>query len=138
MTGVLSALTAVAFTAVAMSAAAWDLPGAPLTDAATRLGYDLRDGADSLAPVEGSRKTVMHRMKSWPEGCSGHYDLQIEQRIIAVWCKVDGQTHGSYTTSLHAPAMTVAERWLLTRTKDQPVIATFERQGGRAVLIKVE
>lgn len=128
--------------AIAMAApvVAWDLPGAPLTDAATRLAADLREGAGNLGAAGGSRLVVRYHMKSWPEGCAGAYEVQIEERIVAVWCKADGKVQGSYTTSSHsAPVtMTIDRRWLLAKPAATPLVVTFERRQGKAAIVQVE
>ncbi|MGZ9031507.1 MAG: hypothetical protein ACXW2G_09040, partial [Burkholderiaceae bacterium] len=55
------------------------LLGGCLTDAATRLAYDIEAGAGRVGRAEGARYTVVHRVPSSAEECVGPYRVQLDK-----------------------------------------------------------
>src|SRR5690606_29240007 len=47
-----------------------------LTDAATRVAYDIKYTANQLECSSENSMTVIHKPRSFPEGCSTQYKLQ--------------------------------------------------------------
>src|SRR5512140_3168167 len=81
------------------------LLGGCLTDAATRLAYDIEAGAGRVGRAEGASYTLVHRVPSSAGECAGPYRVQLDKvGAIVVWCKdAAGDTIGSsHSTSYHA------------------------------------
>jgi len=50
-----------------------------ITDAATRLANDIRATAGQLnGRPAGTRDTVVHQPRSWPEGCPARYEVTLQ------------------------------------------------------------
>jgi hypothetical protein len=80
-----------------------------VSDAATRLAYHLRDEAAALRRSGQTVRTFEHRPKSWPDGISGAYRIEITEtrtsprpghRSIGVARTLTGPTR--YSTSYHS------------------------------------
>src|SRR5690606_37469254 len=72
------------------------------TDAATRLAYDLKAGANTLEK-EGDRYSVHHLTPSRRGECEGPYRVQLDRvGALVIWCRDDaGNTLASPGTSYH-------------------------------------
>ena len=112
-----------------------------MTDAATRLAGDLRNGASRLtASREPTIAVVVHRMKPRPEGCRAGYRVQLSAAsAIVVWCRSeDGQrTVSSHTTTSHLPAVAVPQTWIVDKGAGEPLVVELERMGAKPTVTSV-
>jgi uncharacterized protein (DUF1778 family) len=130
-------LLAVGLAVAALAAFAW--PTDFMTDAATRLARDLREGADRLNASGAATRTVVHRMKATPEGCADSYRVQLTAAsAIVVWCRSpDGQqTVGSHATTSHLPAVEVRQTWILDKGAGEPLTIELAATGGKPSIIR--
>ena len=68
--------------------------GTVMTDAATRLAFDIRDHAVELNRSDASSITFLHQPIANPEGCAAAYTITIAPRgSIGVHC--DGRGYGT-------------------------------------------
>jgi hypothetical protein len=72
------------------------------SDAGTRVSYDIEAGAKRLSMGEGSTVVVEHVPQSWPEGCSGPYDVEIERGASV------GDGHGNFQVAPGAGPLVVS------------------------------
>jgi hypothetical protein len=111
-----------------------------LTDAATRLARDLRDGAGRLESSRDGSRTVIHRMKARPEGCAHGYRVQMAAAAaIVVWCRsADGRdTTGSYSTTSHLPAVDVPRTWIVDKGAGEPLYVELAATGAKPSVTRV-
>lgn len=111
-----------------------------LTDAATRLARDLRDGAGRLESSRTDSGIVIHRMKARPEGCAHGYRVQLAAAAaIVVWCRsADGQgTAGSYSTTSHLPAVDVPRTWVVDKGAGEPLYVELTAGGAKPSVTRV-
>lgn len=111
-----------------------------LTDAATRLARDLRDGSDRLAASGAPSRVVIHRMRASPEGCRHAYRAQLSAAsAIVVWCmSEDGRTAVSgYSTSSHLPAVAVPQTWIVDKAAGEPLYIELARMPGKPTVARV-
>jgi hypothetical protein len=111
-----------------------------LTDAATRLARDLRDGAGRLANSRDGSRIVIHRMKARPEGCAHGYRVQLAAAAaIVVWCRsADGRdTKDSYSTTSHLPAVDVPRTWIVDKGAGEPLYIELTATGARPSVSRV-
>jgi hypothetical protein len=110
-----------------------------LTDAATRIAYDIEAGEGRLGKAEGSKYAIEHRTPSAPEQCTGPYKVQVDKvGALVIWCYDDaGRTVSSHSTSYHARFVTAPHTWILDKPAGSTLIIDLERHGGRAVIADV-
>lgn len=110
-----------------------------LTDAATRIAYDLEAGAGRLGKQEGSRTSVVHHEPSKRGECEGPYKVQLDKvGALIVWCyDASGRTVSSHSTSYHARFVDTPRTWLLDKPAGSDLVIDVERHGGRAVIASV-
>ncbi len=110
-----------------------------LTDAATRIAYDLESGAGRLGNAEGARYTVEHKTPSRAGECTGPYQVQFDKvGALVVWCKdAAGATVSSHSTSYHARYVDTPQTWLLDKGAGATLTIMIERRSGRAVIAAV-
>jgi hypothetical protein len=139
---IVGAVVAVAGCSPGPSAAArFDWSFDLLTDAATRLARDLKDGASRLASSRGDSIVVVHRMKPEPEGCRHGYRVQLSAAsALVVWCRsADGaQTVSSHTTTSHLPAVAVPRTWIVDKAAGEPLRIELTRAAGKPVVGRVD
>jgi hypothetical protein len=112
-----------------------------LTDAATRLARDVRDGADRLAWSRAATVTVVHHVKATPEGCAAGYRVQLTAAsAIVVWCRsaAGDTTVASYTTTSHLPAVDVPRTWIVDKAAGEPLVLELARTGGKPAVTRVQ
>jgi len=112
-----------------------------VSDAATRLAYDLRDEAATLRRSGQTARTFEHRPKTWPEGISGPYRIEITEtrtsprpghRSIGVARNLTGRTR--YSTSYHLNYVEVPKDLVVSHQKDEPTLVTLELKNGKVLL----
>ena len=110
-------------------------------DAATRLAYQLRDEASALQRSGQSVRTFEHRPKTWLEGMSGGYRIEITEtetspppghRSIGVARNLTEPTW--YSTSYHLNFLEVPKDLVVSHAKDEPTIVTLELKDGKVLL----
>jgi len=110
-----------------------------LTDAATRLAYDLKAAEGRLGSAEGDAHTFRHAVPSHPGQCTGPYSVQLDQvGLIVFWCKdTSGKTVSSHSTSYHRRFVDTAKTFLLDKPAGAALEIRLERRQGRAVITSV-
>ncbi len=131
MTGIARILTVLAL----VSLAGCDV----VTDAATRLAYDIKAGANRLGSEDGAVYSVHHQTPSASGQCTGPYKLQLDKvGAIIIWCKDDsGETVSSHSTTYHARYVDTPTTHLLDKDTGSTLTIDLERRGGRAVVTDV-
>lgn len=108
-----------------------------LTDAATRIAYDLESGAKRVGPAEGARFTVEHGTPSKRGECEGRYTAQFDKvGAIIVWCKdADGvNVVSSHSTSYHGRFVDTPRTYILDKNPRETLVIELQRRGGRVVI----
>ena len=110
-----------------------------LTDAATRLAYDIEAGVSHLGSASGARYTIQHHTPSKPGDCTGPYTVQLDKvGALIIWCKdAAGHTVSSHSTSYHARFVDTPQTYILEKPAGATLIIDIERRGGRAVIVGV-
>lgn len=108
-----------------------------LTDAATRLAYDIKAGAARVGPGDGAYYIVEHRTPSRWRECTGPYTVQLDQvGALIIWCRAaDGQAVvSSHGTSYHRRFVDTPRTWILEKGAGETLLIRLERQHGRVVI----
>lgn len=110
-----------------------------LTDAATRIAYDIEAGASRLGRESGARYAIVHRTPSKAGQCVGPYMIQIDKvGALVIWCKDEaGRTVSSHSTSYHGRLVDTPRTWILEKRAGSPLTIDLERRDGRAVVTDV-
>jgi hypothetical protein len=112
-----------------------------LSDAATRLAYQIRDEAAELRRSGKVTRTFEHRPRGWPEGIKGDYRIEIIEtrtsprpghRSIGVSRNRTERTW--YATSYHLNFVVVPKDLVVSHRKGEPAIVTLELQDGQVLL----
>ena len=112
-----------------------------VSDAATRLAYHLRDEADALRRSGQSVRTFEHRPKTWPDGISGPYRIEITEtktsprpghRSIGVARNLTQPTW--YSTSYHLNFVEVPKDLVVAHQSDEPTLVSLELKDGKVLL----
>lgn len=109
------------------------------TDAATRLAYDIEDGAGRLGREAGATYSIRHKTPSAPDECTGPYTVQFDKvGALIVWCKdAAGNTVSSHSTSYHSRFVDTPKTLILEKLAGSTLVIDIERRGGRAVITGV-
>ena len=113
------------------------LLGGCLTDAATRLAYDIEAGAGRVGRADGAKYTVVHRVPSSAGECVGPYRVQLDKvGAIIVWCKdaAGDTTVSSHSTSYHARFVDTSETRIVDKPANEALVIELERRDGRIVI----
>lgn len=108
-----------------------------LTDAATRLAYEIEAAADRVGRPDGARYTLTHRTPSKAGECVGPYKVQLDDvGLIVIWCKdaAGDKTVSSHSTSYHRRFVDTPETHILDKSAGEPLVIELERRGGRIVI----
>jgi hypothetical protein len=112
-----------------------------ISDAATRLSYQIRDEAASLRRSGAATRTFEHRPTAWPDGVSGDYRIEFTEtktsplrghRSIGVARNLTEQTW--YATSYHLNFVVVPKDLVVSHRKGEPTIITLEMKDGQVLL----
>lgn len=108
-----------------------------LTDAATRLAYDLESAAERLDSAEGAKFQLVHRVPSKRGECEGPYRVQFDRvGALVIWCQDEtGGTVSSHSTSYHGRFVDTPTTTILDKPAKAPLVIQLERRGGRAVIV---
>jgi hypothetical protein len=108
------------------------------TDAATRLGFDLKAGAGRVGREDGSRYTIEHRTPSSRGECTDSYTVQLDKvGAIIIWCK-DAQGDkvvSSHSTSLHGRFVFTPQTYILEKQARETLWIELERRNGQVVIV---
>lgn len=109
-----------------------------LTDAATRLAYDIEDGAGSLGHEAGARYSIQHTPAQADE-CSGPYTVQFDKvGALIVWCKdAAGNTVASGSTTYHSRFVDTPKTYIVDKATGTTLVIEIERREGRAIVTNV-
>jgi hypothetical protein len=110
-----------------------------LTDAATRLAYNIESGSNRLGPETGATLSILHHTPSRPGECDGPYAVQFDKvGALIIWCKdAAGHTVSSHSTSYHARFVDTPSTFVLEKPAGSDLTIDIERRGGRAVITGV-
>jgi frataxin-like iron-binding protein CyaY len=111
-----------------------------LTDAATRLAYDIEAGAARVGAENGAHYIVEHRTPSRRTECRGPYTVQLDKAgALIIWCRAaDGQTVvSSPGTTYHRRFVDTPRTWILEKGAGETLLIRLERQHGRVVIAEV-
>jgi hypothetical protein len=112
-----------------------------LTDAATRLAYDIEAGAGHVGRADGAKYTLVHRVPSSAGECVGPYRVQLDKvGALVVWCKdASGEgTVSSHSTSYHARFVDTPETRIVDKPAKEALVIDLERRDGRIVIASVK
>ena len=105
-----------------------------LTDAATRLAYDLEARARSLRAKSATELVFDHKPKSWPEGCKGDYNVTLQAGgSLLVGCVGEpNYTHlgYSYSTTYHRRFVRVPRELKVTHSPAEATRITLQKDDG--------
>lgn len=116
-----------------------------VSDASTRLAYDIRDNAMKLRVSGATVRTFEHHPKSWPKGLNGDYRIEIIEtptspkpghRSIGIARSRAGATW--YATSYHLNFVSVPQDLTIAHRKGEPTLVTLELRNGRVVLTALQ
>jgi hypothetical protein len=116
-----------------------------VSDAATRLAYQIRDEAISLRRSGAATRTFEHHPRSWPEGIGGDYRIEIVEhrtapqpghRSIGVARNLTERTW--YATSYHLNFVEVPKDLSVSHRKGEPTLVTLELKDGKVLLTELK
>jgi len=107
-----------------------------LTDAATRLAYDIEAGVDRLGHEPDATYSIQHTPAEADE-CSGPYTVQLDKvGALILWCKdVSGNTVASGSTTWHSRFVDTPQTHVLDKAAGTTLMIEIQRRNGRAVVI---
>lgn len=110
-----------------------------LTDAATRLAFDIEAGADRLGREAGATYSIRHGTPSKPGECTGPYTVQLDKvGALIIWCRdAAGNTVSSHGTSYHSRFVDTPKTYILEKPAGSVLIIDIERRGRRAIITGV-
>lgn len=109
-----------------------------MTDAATRLAYDISSNADALTKSADTERTFAHEPASAPAGCAGAYQVTIDAGgSLGVGCDTE-YPQVSYTTTYHRNAVTVPEKLQVTKKAGESLKVTLKKNGSAIELVRIE
>ncbi|MHB8880086.1 MAG: hypothetical protein ACYC69_01095 [Thermodesulfovibrionales bacterium] len=112
-----------------------------ISDAATRLAYQIRDEAAALRRSGQATRTFAHLPRKRPEGVTGDYRIEITEtrtsprpghRSIGV--AMDWKKPTWYATSYHLNFVEVPEDLIVLHRKGEATIVTLEMKDGKVLL----
>jgi len=111
-----------------------------LTDAATRIAYDIESGAKRLGENEGSSFAIQHVTPSRPGECIGPYKVHFDKvGLVVIWCKDStGQDISRHSTSYHRRFVDTAMNYTVVKPAGAILQIHLERRNGRAIIAKVD
>jgi hypothetical protein len=112
-----------------------------VSDAATRLAYQIRDEAAALKRSGQATRTFEHAPRAWPEGISGPYRIEITEtrtsprpghRSIGVARSLTGPTRSA--TSYHLNFVEVPKDVVVAHQAGEATRVTLELKDGKVLL----
>ena len=110
-----------------------------ITDAATRLANELKDGAATLRSSNQDRLEIVHKPLSFPEGVHGPYEVVFQQSVNCTQCGSlwvhDLDTNnpefkpGGGSTSYHRNFVIVPQELKIRKPKGQPLVIVLRKAG---------
>jgi hypothetical protein len=112
--------------------------GMPVTDAATRLAFDINAGARKLRASTDSRLEIQHKPVSIPDGVKGRYEVGLQSSLER---SLDHPTKGgtlfvrdltsrdAWTTTCHLNYVRVPRELNITKNAGESVNIVLERVG---------
>lgn len=109
-----------------------------LTDAATRLAYDINAAEGRLGHEPGARYSIRHTPADASE-CGGPYTVQLDKvGALIVWCKdAAGSTVASGSTTYHSRFIDTPQTYIVEKPAGSTLVIEIERRNGRAVVVNV-
>jgi hypothetical protein len=111
-----------------------------LTDAATRLAYDIKAGAARVGSANGAGYVIEHRTPSRRGQCAGRYTVQLDQvGALIIWCRDEGgeEVVSSHSTSYHRRFVDTPRTWILEKGAGETLLIRLERRNGRILIAEV-
>jgi hypothetical protein len=108
-----------------------------LTDAATRLAYDLEAASGKVGRGEGATYTLVHRVPSSRGECTGPYRVQLDKvGALIFWCMdaAGDKTVSGHSTSYHRRYVDTSQTYILEKPAKEALLIDLERRGGRIVI----
>lgn len=108
-----------------------------LTDAATRLAYDIKTGAARVGSAAGADYVIEHRTPSRRGQCAGPYTVQLDQvGALIIWCRDEGgeEVVSSHGTSYHRRFVDTPRTWILEKSAGETLVIRLERRNGRILI----
>lgn len=91
-----------------------------LTDASTRLAYDIRSAALELESSDLEKLEIEHKPKSWPSGVDGDFTIVIQTTDTTI--KPNGALAvGKYATTYHRRFVKVPKTFQITKKEGESV-----------------
>ena len=108
-----------------------------LSDAATRIAFDLEKGVRIMDKAHSNTYTVQHHPLSWPDGCTADFRVQLSERsMLLVWClQADKVATSSHTTTYHLNFVAVPKTFIVDKATGETVFIDLERQAGRPTVV---
>ena len=109
--------------------------GMPMTDAATRLAFQIEDEVAEMRKLGETRRTFEHRPARWPEGIAGDYVVELQESVsgtrgsLLVNESSAGAVH--YHTSAHRNWVDVPSTLSVTHKKGEATLVTIELRGAK-------
>jgi hypothetical protein len=111
-----------------------------LTDAATRLGLEIIEQAETLRQETGLERRFDHQPRSWMEGCSGAYTVKLQESLhhpasggsLLIGCKGSRNFRAlgySYSTTTHLNAVRAPQELNADKPADAPLRVTLRKHG---------
>ena len=109
-----------------------------LTDAATRIAYDIKAAAGQVGRANGSTHSLQHRTPSRRGECEGSYTVQLDKvGLLVIWCKdPEGvKTLSSHSTSYHRRFVDTSRTWIVNKKPGEPLLIDLERRDDRVLIV---
>lgn len=110
------------------------------TDGATRIAYDIQNGAEKLQHSNEVTHVVRHIPKAYPDGCGDAYKVQFSKdSLIVIWCKDSstGNTTSSHSTTYHLNFVKVPKSYLLEKKRGEPISIKLSKEDGAIVVADI-
>ena len=108
-----------------------------MTDAATRLAYDIVRNAHTLKGSAGTDRTFVHHPASSPSGCSATYQVTFDASgALSISCDTS-YPQVSYSTTYHRNAVTVPAQLSIRKNAGEPLNVTLHKQDDAIMLTRI-
>jgi len=112
--------------------------GMIMTDAATRLAFQIEDEVEALRESGEAQRTFEHRPARWPEGIADDYQVEVrESGGGARGALIVTESHPGaiyYHTTAHSNWVDVPATLVATHKKGEPTLVTIEMRGGKPLI----